>query len=153
MRLATGASLLNTYHGAEGDTESGRLSINPLSLFLRTTGQHHHTNCSAASSGTRLLCPRSWCACSCATHCSLSMPSKHFLRCGCTRVASLVSLRISSISSLDRKKKRGNASRLSSRYAARPYMHVHTAATALGKSTPHTKVANLLATCRTTELT
>lgn len=58
--------------------------------------------------------------CSCAswydqTHCSLSMPSKHFLRCGCTRVGSLVSLRISSISSLDRKKKRGKAKRLSSR--------------------------------------
>lgn len=30
----------------------------------------------------------------------LAMPSKHFLRCGCTRVGSLVSDRISSISSL-----------------------------------------------------
>ena len=34
----------------------------------------------------------------------LSMPSKHFLRCGCTRVGSFVSDRISSISSLDKKK-------------------------------------------------
>lgn len=49
------------------------------------------------------------------THCSVEMPSKHFLRCGCTRVGSLVLLRISSISSFDRKKKRGKAMRLSSR--------------------------------------
>ena len=42
-------------------------------------------------------------------------PSKHFLRCGCTLVGSLVSLRISSISSLDRKKNLGKAIRLTSR--------------------------------------
>ncbi|CAB1336130.1 unnamed protein product [Coregonus sp. 'balchen'] len=36
---------------------------------------------------------------------SLAMPSKHFFRWGCTRNGSLVSDRISSISSLDRKKK------------------------------------------------
>lgn len=35
---------------------------------------------------------------------SLEMPSKHFFRCGCTSSGSLVSDRISSISSLDRKK-------------------------------------------------
>lgn len=35
---------------------------------------------------------------------SLEMPSKHFLRWGCTRSGSLVSDRISSISSLDKKK-------------------------------------------------
>ena len=34
-------------------------------------------------------------------HC---VPSKHFLKCGCTRCGSLVSARISSISSFDRKK-------------------------------------------------
>ena len=42
-------------------------------------------------------------------------PSKHFLRCGWTLVGSLVSLRISSISSLDRKKNLGKAMRLTSR--------------------------------------
>ena len=36
---------------------------------------------------------------------SLAIPSKHFLRCGCTRIGSFVSERISSISSFDRKKK------------------------------------------------
>lgn len=35
---------------------------------------------------------------------SLAMPSKHFFRCGCTRSGSLVSDRISSSSSFDRKK-------------------------------------------------
>jgi len=35
---------------------------------------------------------------------SLAMPSKHFLRCGWTRIGSFVSDRISSSSSLDRKK-------------------------------------------------
>ncbi len=42
---------------------------------------------------------------SCGVKVSEATPSKHFLRCGCTRVGSLVSDRISSISSLDRKKK------------------------------------------------
>ena len=35
---------------------------------------------------------------------SLAIPSKHFFRCGCTRSGSFVSERISSSSSLDRKK-------------------------------------------------
>ncbi len=35
---------------------------------------------------------------------SLAMPSKHFFKWGCTRIGSLVSERISSISSFDRKK-------------------------------------------------
>ncbi len=52
------------------------------------------------------------------------MPSKHFCRCGCTLDGSFVSDRISSISSFDRKKKRGNARRLSSRYAASPCVFV-----------------------------
>jgi len=37
-------------------------------------------------------------------NCSAAMPSKHFFRWGCTRSGSLVSDRISSSSSLDRKK-------------------------------------------------
>lgn len=40
---------------------------------------------------------------------SLEIPSKHFFRWGCTRSGSLVSDRISSISSLDKKKKLGAA--------------------------------------------
>ncbi|KAA6426602.1 MAG: hypothetical protein FRX49_03712 [Trebouxia sp. A1-2] len=45
-------------------------------------------------------------------------PSKHFLRWGWTLVGSLVSDKISSISSLDRKKKRGNAILLTSRVSS-----------------------------------
>ena len=56
-----------------------------------------------------------------SVNCSLSMPSKHFRRCGCTRVGSFVSDRISSISSLLRKKKRGKNRRFFSRYAASPF--------------------------------
>ena len=55
---------------------------------------------------------------------SVEMPSKHFFRWGCTRLGSLVSERISSISSLDRKKKRGKATRLTSRYDASPFWMV-----------------------------
>ena len=50
-----------------------------------------------------------------------AMPSKLLFRCGCTRVGSFVSDRISSSSSLDRKKKRGKARRFISRYAFRPF--------------------------------
>ena len=53
---------------------------------------------------------------------SLAMPSKHFFRWGCTRSGSLVSDRISNISSLDKKKNRGKKSRFFSRYAFRPFM-------------------------------
>jgi hypothetical protein len=42
-------------------------------------------------------------------------PSKHFFMCGWTLVGSLVSERISSISSFERKKKRGKRMRLDSR--------------------------------------
>mmetsp|Transcript_62799 Transcript_62799/g.198888 ORF Transcript_62799/g.198888 Transcript_62799/m.198888 type:complete len:424 (-) Transcript_62799:2007-3278(-) len=51
----------------------------------------------------------------------VEMASKHFFKCGCTLVGSFVSERISSISSLERKKKRGKAMRLTSRYEARPF--------------------------------
>ena len=40
----------------------------------------------------------------CSVNSSRAMPSKHFFKCGCTRIGSLVSDRISSSSSLDRKK-------------------------------------------------
>ena len=52
---------------------------------------------------------------------SLSTPSKHFFMWGCTLVGSLVSERISSISSFDRKKNLGKKSLFFSRYAARPF--------------------------------
>ena len=52
---------------------------------------------------------------------SFATPSKHFFRCGCTRVGSFVSDKISSISSLDRKKKRGKNKRFFSRYAESPF--------------------------------
>mmetsp|Transcript_62800 Transcript_62800/g.198892 ORF Transcript_62800/g.198892 Transcript_62800/m.198892 type:complete len:287 (-) Transcript_62800:2989-3849(-) len=51
----------------------------------------------------------------------VEMASKHFFKCGCTLVGSFVSERISSISSLERKKKRGKKSRFFSRYAASPF--------------------------------
>ena len=44
-----------------------------------------------------------------------AMPSKHFFKCGCTRVGSFVSERISSISSLDKKKNREKYRRFCSR--------------------------------------
>ena len=47
---------------------------------------------------------------------SLSIASKHLRRNGLTRSASFVSERISSSSSFDRKKNRGNARRFVSRY-------------------------------------
>ena len=37
-------------------------------------------------------------------NCSFAIPSKHFFKCGCTRYGSFVSDKISSISSLDKKK-------------------------------------------------
>ena len=54
---------------------------------------------------------------------SLAIPSKHFFKCGCTLVGSLVSESISSISSLERKKKRGKYNLFFSRYSLRPYDH------------------------------
>ena len=51
----------------------------------------------------------------CSSKLSVLMPSKHFFRCGCTRSGSLVSERICSSSSLERKKSRANESRFFSR--------------------------------------
>ena len=52
---------------------------------------------------------------------SVLMPSKHFGRCGCTASGFLDCARISSSSSFERKKKRGKASRLRSRYSLSPF--------------------------------
>lgn len=51
---------------------------------------------------------------------SLAMPSKHFFKWGCTRMGSLVSERISSISSLDRKKNLQSVKRIINKH--RGYM-------------------------------
>ncbi len=52
---------------------------------------------------------------SCLSKSSFPIPSKHFLRCGCTRRGSFVSDRISSISSFDRKKNLSAERRTSSK--------------------------------------
>ncbi|RNA24725.1 hypothetical protein BpHYR1_026639 [Brachionus plicatilis] len=62
------------------------------------------------------------CMSSLESNSSLAMPSKHFFKCGCTRIGSLVSDKISNISSFDKKKKRGKYKRFFSKYAFRPLL-------------------------------
>mmetsp|Transcript_13745 Transcript_13745/g.31865 ORF Transcript_13745/g.31865 Transcript_13745/m.31865 type:complete len:305 (-) Transcript_13745:1763-2677(-) len=101
-----------------------------LIIMMRSVSSSHFSTAPRASAGFRVLTQPTF------SPSALTMPwtmvfssksrewiaSKHFLRCGCTRSGSFVSERISSNSSLDRKKKRGKYRRLVSRYSFKPLL-------------------------------